>query len=145
LEKSLVYNPDLIELLKNDHKSLFKIYKELIFIYNNNSMDFKRISEKLHDFKLALEVHLMVEDTQLYGYLEQKYANIENHRNFIKDVEHEMETIAKEVLNFVRKYSNYEMFKKYNANFIDELQKIGKVLTKRVETEEKRLYILYRP
>ena len=144
LEKNLNYNPKLINDLKEDHKSLFELYNEIVKIYKNNPNNFKMLSEKLHDFKIALEVHLMVEDTQLYSYLETKY-NDEFHKKFIKDLEHEMDIIAKEVINFIRKYSDYQMFKNYQKNFINDAQNIAKVLTKRVDIEEKRLYKLYIP
>ncbi|WP_187648232.1 hemerythrin domain-containing protein [Nitrosophilus labii] len=144
-QKNEDFNESLIDDLKNDHKTLFKIYSEIKELYENNPSNYKDISEKLHDFKLTLEVHLMVEDSQLYTYLEKKYSDNKTYEKFIKDVEHEMATIAKEVLNFIRKYNDYQMYQKYNNDFLNELENIGNVLTKRVELEEKRLYSLYKP
>ena len=142
-KENLNFNPKLIPMLKKDHKKLFELYEELMEIGKNGEV--KEIHDRLVDFKMALEVHLMVEDTQLYGYLKKKYADDKMVSSFILDVQKEMSTIAKNVLFFIRKYSDAREFQKYKDHFIEDLDSIGKVLSKRIEMEESRLYTLYQP
>ena len=139
---NLSYNTKLISMLESDHKQLFKIYSELIKLFKKDN-NYRNVNRKLIDFKMALQIHLMVEDTQLYGYLEQRYSDNKMVLEFIKDVQKEMTLIAETAVLFVRKYTDVRMYNDNKDNFIKDLENIGKVLTKRVNMEESRLYSLY--
>ena len=141
---NLNYNSKLVSMLESDHRKLFELYGELIEIFNLDN-NFRNVNAKLIEFKMALEIHLMVEDTQLYGYLEQKYADNQMVTGFIKDVQNEMKLIAETAILFIRKYADVRMYNENKNNFIRDLEGIGKVLTKRIEMEESRLYTLYQP
>ena len=139
---NLSYNIKLISMLESDHKQLFKIYSELFELFNKDKR-YKNLNRKLVDFKMALEIHLMVEDTQLYGYLEQRYSDNKMVLEFIKDVQNEMSIIAETAVLFIRKYTDVRMYNENTSNFIRDLENIGKILIKRVDMEESRLYSLY--
>ncbi len=137
------FNEQLIEMFKNDHQELLKIYTEILESFNTNQKAHKNIVVLLNDFKIALEIHLMVEDNKLYSFLKMKYGRDDTHMAFVDDIQGEMNNIAKEVMFFIRKYSNKESYNNNINNFVKDLEAIGAVLIKRIDMEEKRLYPLY--
>ena len=114
---NLNYNSKLISMLESDHRKLFELYGELMETFHSNN-DFKNVNGKLIEFKMALEIHLMVEDTQLYGYLGQKYSDNQMVIGFIKDVQNEMKLIAETAILFIRKYADIRMFNENKDNFV---------------------------
>ena len=143
-KESLSYNKDLIGLLESDHKKILELYGAMKKQFQENN-EYKEMLHRINDFKLALEIHLMVEDTQLYGYLAKKNEGNDMMNSFVVDVQNEMKSIAEEVILFIRKYTDYRMYHENKSSFLNDLEAIGSVLVKRVEMEESRLYTLYVP
>jgi hypothetical protein len=56
-----------------------------------------------------------------------------------------MNSIARAVVNFVKKYRSEGVSGQTVADFLVELRQVGALLLKRIEREEKELYALYRP
>jgi hypothetical protein len=136
------YNEELIDILKTDHQNLFELYGLLHQAVENDD-NFEIIYKHLKDFGLAIKIHLMIEDSQLYGYIQKNNEPNTMLREFIIDVQKEMDLIAKEVVAFVYKYSIKENYMRNKVNFLKDLESIAKILTKRIKMEESRLYILY--
>lgn len=137
----ITYKSDLIDSLKDDHQELFKIYGELVELANNDA--FIKVPTKLGEFKLALQAHILVENVQFYVYVEELHKSDPTHSEFIRDVRKEMNTIARVVVNFVKKYQMKVFTPDVKKMFFEELNAIGEALTKRVEMEESKLYTLY--
>jgi len=136
------YNPSLISQLKNDHKKLFDIYKDLYNIFISDS-DHKEILHKLHQLKALLSMHIEFEDTLLYSYLKTKYDNDRDKLDFIANSNKEMQSISVVAISFIDECSIPELYNKHRDKFKEELKMIGDVLVDRVEFEEDRLYPLY--
>lgn len=137
------YEPGLIRQLVDDHAELFSLYGKMKVLAEHE--DYIGLRDVLRDFKRALEVHVMAEDTQLYTYLEKKCSTTENSLGSLKSIQNEMDGIIKSVKGFVEKYDNHLIHRRPGEAFLRDLETIGGVLTKRVDLEEKRLYNLYRP
>lgn len=135
------FDPELIGKLKDDHKELFRIYGELVA--SKDKDDFGAVAQLLHDFKLALQMHLMVENVRFYVYLQQQFAADASVAGFISEVRKEMDGIAHAAVRFVNTYSLPSYTPELKASFAEELSAIGNVLVKRVAMEESRLYTLY--
>lgn len=135
------YKPELIDSLKNDHQKLFEIYGDLVNYASTN--DFLKIPHKLNELKLALQGHVLVENVHFYVYVQEKHKNDLLNSEFIKDVRREMNTIAKVVVDFVKKYQMKQFNNEVKVGFLEELTGIGEALTQRVEMEESKLYTLY--
>lgn len=136
------YDPQLVDKLKDDHQTLFRIYGDLVKAKDRD--DFKNVPRLLGDFKLALQTHLMVENVRFYVYLQQQFAADSDTSAFIADLRKEMDGIARTAVKFVNTYAiaddySPQMKRDFGAN----LAAIGDVLTKRVALEESRLYTLY--
>ena len=138
------HNPLLIPQLKNDHKQLFNIYKELDDLFVNSD-NYEILVEKLIQLKVMLDMHVDFEDTLLYSYLNTKYKHVDSKLFFINNSNREMSNILKVALKFIEECSNPELYTKHKDKFKKELELIGDILIKRVEFEEDRLYPLYTP
>jgi regulator of sigma D len=137
------YNVKLIENFKHDHQELLKIFSEVKKTFQNDKNAHKKVVNLLNDFKIALEIHLMIEDNKLYSYLIKKYGSDDIHKAFVEDIQAEMTNIAKEVMFFIRKYTNRQSYDNNIDNFLPDLNNIDEVLTRRIKMEEEKLYALY--
>ncbi|KIM05325.1 MAG: hypothetical protein KU28_10140 [Sulfurovum sp. PC08-66] len=143
IEKETNYNDKLIEDFKNDHAELLGFFPQIKDSFTKDPNVHKKTSELLNDFKIALEIHVMVEDNKLYTYLKNKYGTDETHKAFIEDIQDEMTNITKEAIFFNRKYTNRQSYDNNRENFLNDLQNIHDLLAKRFKMEEDRLYSLY--
>ena len=91
------------------------------------------IKDLIQEFESSLKLHVMLENRQLYTYLEELYEDEHDseHLEHLKALQQNMGDILKEVKFFSKKYSDWENYKR------------NKVLTKRVEMEEKFIYPMY--
>ncbi|MBN2823813.1 MAG: hemerythrin domain-containing protein [Campylobacterales bacterium] len=141
--ENLSYNGELIAMLQHDHQQLFEIFRDIQAQYKNDNT-FASMESLINDFKLALEIHLMMEDTQLYGYLRQITPDESEDHAFVNEMQEEMSEYVKKIIKFIDKYSDEKSYTKNVAKFLDELGSVGMILTQRFNTEEERLYPLYK-
>ncbi|MBN2824238.1 MAG: hemerythrin domain-containing protein [Campylobacterales bacterium] len=140
--ESINYNAQLINMLENDHEQLFTLYHQIQEQFAQDS-NFKQMQSVLNDFKLALEIHLMVENTQLYDYIRYKNKENNNSNEFVDSVQDEMKTIADNAMAFIQKYSTQKGYEENIDHFLEDLSKIGITFSKRIIVEESKLYPLY--
>ena len=129
---------NLISILKNDHQKLLKVYTNINKAMEKN--DFVQATYEVKKFISEYNKHILLEDTNLYIVLEEKYKNKKQILKTIEKIEKDMNSITRAISFFERKYKtiNYE-----NRDiFMEEFKHIGQVLTERVELEEERLYPL---
>lgn len=141
---SMRYDPHLVDSLKDDHRGLHRIYRDLLEARDRD--DFKTVRTLLGKFKIALQAHLMVENVRFYVYLKQKYATDHVTLAYITDLRKEMDGISMAAVKFIHTYTHVETFtsetkRAFNAN----LAAICDVMTQRIALEESRLYALYQP
>jgi len=141
--ESANYSDSLIMMLQNDHEQLFVLYHKIQDQFKENS-DFKKMQSLLNDFKLALEIHLMVENTQLYDYIRIKNKANQDTTEFVDDVQNEMKLIADNALLFLQKYNTQEEYEQHIDHFLEDLSQIGITFAKRIILEESKLYPLYK-
>lgn len=141
---SIRYDPRLVDSLKDDHHTLFRIYSDLVRARDCD--EFEAIGLLLYDFKYALQTHLMVENVRFYVYLQQQYSIDRDTSAFIAELRRDMDSIAHTAVKFVNTYASFTEFTpQMKSEFSANLAAIGDVLTKRVALEESRLYTLYQP
>jgi len=138
------YDPRLVDSLKDDHRGLHRIYRELLEARDRD--DFKAVQTLLGKFKIALQAHLMVENVRFYVYLKQKYATDRVTLAYITDLRKEMDVISMAAVKFIHTYTRVDVFTPetkcaFNAN----LAAICDVMSQRIALEESRLYALYLP
>jgi len=138
---NIYFHPELIDQLKGDHKELVELYMEIKSLFEAES--YKTVSEKLGDFRAALQGHLLTENVRLYIYLDHMFQGDETNSELIRGFRKDMGDIAKAVMSFLKKYEEIGVNNDLASQFDEDFATIGKVLTKRIENEETVLYPLY--
>ncbi|MGH8506370.1 MAG: hemerythrin domain-containing protein [Stenotrophobium sp.] len=137
------YSPTLIGALEQDHADLLRLYGEVDQLLRKGA--FEPIAAALTAFKTRLDVHLLNENLRFYCYLEERLSGSPLDLETMKEFRHEMNSIARGVSSFVRKYQMAGVSLANHRNFTQEFHQIGALLTQRIEREESGLYTLYTP
>lgn len=140
----LHYDPNLVPNLVSDHRILLGIFGEIAVAMEQKNMI--RTKEKLGEFGDALRGHLLKENVRFYVYLQHSLEGDAENAAIMHEFRREMQHIGKAVADFLHKYTaEGEWDGRMWQGFQQEVGGIGKVLTKRIETEENSLYPLYLP
>jgi len=143
-ERTISYDPTLIDTLKKDHSKLVTIYGAM-WKEGYEKRDFKRLAELIAEFKATFQSHLLKENVKFYVYLEQSLAGDLHTLQVVKDFRTDMNEIANAVIQFCKKYSHQAYTSEMEQDFEKDYVKVGEVLTRRVSMEENELYLLYQP
>lgn len=137
------YDVELLPELREDHEELLETYGQVSGLLGKGRFD--EIPKALDDFKRRLEGHLLTENVRFYNYVEQQLADDPVNIDIIRDFRQEMNSIARTVSTFLKKYMasgvgtwNFNAFRK-------EYWAIGEALRDRIQREENDLYALYTP
>jgi hypothetical protein len=137
------FSPSLVPSLKGDHSELVKQHGELARLASEGR--YTAIPAALAAFKSKFDLHILNENLHFYCYVEEKTTGRPDDADMIRGFRSEMNSIARAVVNFVKKYRSEGVGPQTAAEFLVELRQIGALLLKRIEREEKELYVLYRP
>lgn len=143
----LHYDPNLVTGLIEDHHTLLGIFTQVIHAMDEKDMAL--VKEKLTELGDALRGHLLKENIRFYVYLQHSLEDDAENAAIMHEFRNEMQHIGKAVADFLLKYTaendGWVWDEKMWQNFQEEIGGIGKVLTKRIQTEENILYPLYLP
>lgn len=140
----LHYDPGLVPSLVSDHHALIGIFGEITTAMEQKNVVFTK--EKLGEFGDALRGHLLKENVRFYVYLQHSLEGDAENAAIMQEFRREMQHIGKAVSDFLHKYTaEGEWDGQMWQSFQQEVGGIGKVLTKRIQTEENVLYPLYLP
>ena len=142
-EHRISYSPGLIGQLKDDHAGLLKLYGQAEALATGGR--FAEIVPALRMFKHKFELHILAENVKFYCYIEENLARKPVALRTIREFRREMNSIARGVVNFVRKYQESGVSAANGAAFLTELREVGALLVQRVQREEQDLYTLYAP
>jgi hypothetical protein len=136
------YDSGLVPLLKHDHAELLDLYEHIGQVYERRR--YHELPALLITFKTRLEAHLLTENVRFYNYVEASLFNDPENFALIRDFRREMNSIAKGVIEFVRKYQ--KPVNEFDARaFQTDYQTVGGLLMQRIQREESNLYPLYFP
>ncbi len=140
----LHYDSNLVPNLVSDHHALIGIFGEIAAAMEQKNV--MRTKEKLGEFGDALRGHLLKENVRFYVYLQHSLEGDAENAAIMQEFRREMQHIGKAVADFLHKYTaEGEWDGQMWQSFQQEVGGIGKVLTKRIQTEENVLYPLYLP
>jgi hypothetical protein len=97
----------------------------------------------MNGFKLAFELHLMMEVTQLYGYLRATTLEDSDNRTLVNEMQEQMNPITKKIIKLIHLYGDKKSYQKNVDKLLDDLGAVGIILTQRLNTKEEKLYPLY--
>ncbi len=139
----IYYHRELVPELLDDHKQLLKLFTEIGQEYAAER--FTQLPLLLRDFGTLLREHLLKENVKLYIYLKHTLADDPESAALTQGFRSEMHGINRTVTRFLSHYILDEWDEQRRKQFGADLDAIGKVLVKRIETEESVLYPLYQP
>ncbi|MFN3397146.1 MAG: hemerythrin domain-containing protein [Sulfurimicrobium sp.] len=143
----LHYDPNLVPNLVADHQALLGIFGEVGAAMNQKNMTL--VKQKLGEFGDGLRGHLLKENIRFYVYLQHSLEGDDENAAIMHEFRNEMQHIGKAVADFLHKYTAADEGWIWDdamwQSFQHEVGVIGKVLTKRIQTEENILYPLYLP
>lgn len=137
------YDANLVPSLKEDHAHLLELYTRIH--RDAEAGHYARVHAGLGELKLAFQTHIMVENVKFYVYLQQQLGNDAQIAQFLADIRREMDGIARGLVSFLRDYDSPQAIEADAQGFGEKYSEIGRVLTRRIELEESRLYTLYVP
>lgn len=136
------YDSGLVPLLKHDHAELLDIYEHIGQVYERRR--YHELPALLTTLKTRLEAHLLTENVRFYNYVEASLSNDPENFALIRDFRREMNSIAKSVIEFVKRYQ--KQVNEFDAGgFQSDYLQVGGLLQQRIQREESNLYPLYFP
>lgn len=139
--RTIQYDEGLVPQLIDDHHALVGMYQQL-----GNDVRagrYEGVANSLVSFKTYLEGHLLKENVRFYVYLEQSMAHDAENLALVKDFRREMNSIARGVVDFVKKYQASPVTPASQAEFLKDYDAVGQLLAMRIGREESQLYTLY--
>jgi len=138
-----VYDSRLVEALKHDHQELIHLFEQIGRLIDAKRFDL--IPSQLVAFKTRLEAHLLTENVRFYNYVEHSLQEDPEDLALIRDFRREMNSIARAVVEFVKKYQRLGVDQTMQVAFVMDYRAVGGLLVQRIEREEGNLYPLYQP
>jgi hypothetical protein len=137
------YDSRLIESLKHDHHSLVELFQQIGQTAERGR--FNELPALLIAFKTGLESHVIAENVRFYNYVENSLASDEENLALIRSFRREMNSIARGVVDFVKKYQRAPFNDSSRETFLRDYAVVGGLLSQRIQREEANLYPLYQP
>lgn len=142
--RTIRYDPALVDSLLHDHAELGALFERIGQLMKAGQ--YEEIRPELINFKTRLEAHILTENVRFYTYLEQSLVDDAHNAEMMRDFRREMNTIARGVVVFIRKYQTPGTFDaSLQAEFARDYHSVGALLTQRISREESNLYPLYQP
>ena len=139
-QDKLLYDKKLISKFHKDHQKLIEIIKTAHEAIEANNI--KKSKKYLIKLRMAILEHFMEEDIKLYWYLTRYYKEDSNKLNTVEMFKSTIKDIQRDVLSFLSKYSKEDV--ELDAKFKEKFIAIVKEFGTRIETEESKLYTLYK-
>ncbi|HET7267014.1 MAG TPA: hemerythrin domain-containing protein [Oleiagrimonas sp.] len=141
---SISYDPKLIDSLHTDHARLGALYERIG--KHDKAGEYAQVRTLLAHFKSSLQAHILTENVRFYAYLENALADDAENARTMHEFRRDMNTIAREVVNFVKAWQNSDFASTAERQqFTAEYEKVGGLLEQRLDSEENSLYPLYQP
>lgn len=137
----IVYDPRLVEKLKDDHAQLVKVYVRIMQVVA--SQDLSKLPGLLDGFLALFNAHALTEYIKLYVFLDYTFRRDPEKHATIMQFRQEMNEIGKTVRKFAHLWRRSGVTHTSLAAFESQIEQIGVVLIKRIEVEEGQLYEIY--
>lgn len=137
------FDSRLIESLKHDHAELVHLFDQIGRVAEQHRCH--ELPAMLVAFKTRLEGHLIAENVRFYNYVEHSLQGDDEDLALIRSFRREMNTIARGVVDFVKKHQRGPFDDRMRHLFLIDYRAVGALLTQRIEREESSLYPLYQP
>ena len=137
----ITYDETLVPRLKQDHVQLLTIFTRMINAAREPN--YQKIKLHMDAFQKLFNAHALSEYTKLYIFLDHAFKQDEENNELIRDFKREMNEIGRAVRAFYAKWMEKEIDAFNVEDFLKQADGMGKVLVRRIKTEEDRLYEIY--
>ncbi len=138
------HDPRLIQSLLDDHAKLGALFARLGSQAEIGRYD--EVRSLLAQFKSSLQAHILTENVRFYTYLERSLQGDAHSAETMREFRREMNTIAREVVDFTKKYQDARFTSTAESRqFNTDYKAIGVLLERRLDNEEHSLYPMYQP
>ncbi len=137
----ITYDADLVPKLKKDHVQLVNVYTDILDAISHR--EYEKLASLLEIFLALFNAHVLVEYTKLYIFLDYSFRSNQVNHDLIMRFRREMNDIGKTARSFAHYWRKNGVDDSSVDEFQNQVQKIGEVLTKRIEVEEEQLYEIY--
>lgn len=135
------FDAQLVPQLTHDHRELMHAYEQIGMLPERDRWDL--LPSQLLAFKSQLEAHLLAENVRFYNYVEHTLRGDEENFSLIRGFRREMNTIARGIIEFVKKYQHPLISSTERGAFVADYRNVGALLVQRIQREESSLYPLY--
>jgi hypothetical protein len=138
----ILYDPGLVDRLKKDHSHLVSVFTDIVSSIERR--DYNKLMALNEVFLALFNAHALLEYTKLYVFLDYSCRADNKSHDLVLRFRREMNEIGKNVRGFCHYWRENTIGDASLNDFKDQVQQIGQVLTKRIETEEGQLYEMYK-
>ncbi len=135
------YDPELVGRLKGEHLELLGLFTTLK--HSADGQQFQHLPKLLYKLEVMFQKHVTLENAKLYAYVEQQYAADQVTARFVATVRTEMDDIAYTMDRFVNTHLADLPTAATATRFGRELERIHRLLTWRLQFEERSLFSFY--
>ena len=137
----IIYDPKLVARLKKDHGHLVNVFTDIVSGIERR--DYNKLKALNEVFLALFNAHALLEYTKLYVFLDYSFRSDKENHDLILRFRREMNEIGKTVRSFSHHWRDTGINDANLHDFKRQVQQIGEVLIKRIETEEQQLYEIY--
>jgi regulator of sigma D len=137
----IIFDPNLVARLKKDHSHLLDVFRKIVG--GTERRDYEKIRALNEVFLSLFNAHALLEYTKLYVFLDYSFRSEKNHHDVILRFRREMNEIGRNVRGFCHYWRENAVVDSNLQEYKSQLNQIGEVLTKRIDTEEQELYAMY--
>jgi len=137
----ITYDQALVPRLKKDHAQLLTLFTRMINAARQP--DYQKIKLHMDAFQKLFNAHALSEYTKLYIFLDHAFKQDPENYELIHEFKREMNEIGRAVRAFYTRWMAMEIDAFNVEDFLKQADGMGKVLIRRIKTEEERLYEIY--
>jgi hypothetical protein len=130
-------NQKLVKKWKKEHEKIVVLAHNVIGAYSKN--DHKKAKKELKALNEIAVDHVMNEDIEFYKLLKDQKRNDSDTERMVRNFTQTFKGTKIALMNFLTKYSHPDT--KLDSEFFDSFNELVGVLAKRIDFEEKNLYI----
>ena len=138
-----VYDAHLVDALESEHEDLLELFNKVLQVAKSD--EYSKLQLALVEFATSFTNHIKIEDQQLYGYLKvlaSKKSKVE--QRVVAEFANEMKGISTSIFDILSQSTHAPIDVDSIDDFILEFERIGALLTDRIQREEQVLYPIYK-
>ncbi|GAA6138193.1 hypothetical protein NBRC116583_19400 [Arenicella sp. 4NH20-0111] len=142
-EHTVPYNGKLIQDFEDEHLTIINLFKQIASVRVDIGFN-PLLDTHLSEFKSKFQEHLIIENLELYKYLEQNFDGNSSSEAITNAFKQDMNDVASHISHFCTAYESQEFDAKKLDDFDAAYHEISITLNHRFHLEERELFELYK-